>query len=169
MLKRNTAIKIITVIMVAQFVVSLSPTIPYSKFVGSGHIQRLGNLPKQNFQVILVGKFSVNNRDSIIEFTGTKLYSWGNISQSITDTTGKFALNLRTSWKVDSLAYRVFAVDKPTITSAFFGLPAPSETIYRNSSNTSTGCNSCVTENDTHAVIEGVHYNLPEQIVVIPY
>lgn len=142
---------------------------PSYQYIVSGQLQRLNNNAKDKFQIILVGKSLRQYPDSIIELIKTNINYPSNSSISITDTSGKFYLDLNTR-RYDSLGLRAFAVDKSTYTTNLFGIPNNSiVSIYAESTEKSSGCHGCINEPTTNKYISGYQIQILDKTITLPY
>jgi hypothetical protein len=132
----------------------------------SGVIERQSGGPKQNYVVGMVGKFSAIYRDSIVEIIS---YSSNEISKYVTDTSGYFYIEARSSSKADSIAIKISAVDKLAFVSQKWLIPSTGLASMGESGSEQPGCTGCgATEVTSEPYIKGYLYMFEEQRITIP-
>jgi hypothetical protein len=146
------------------------PPLPFHEYIVVGSLTRQGGGNKQHFVMSLVGRFSSPIPDTTYELIPPNNYAddshspWG-----VTDTAGKFVIDVKSHDKADSLAIRVSTVDMASYTTSFFGVPQPSSTLKVEYNPHESGCNGCGTVEPAEEYIRGYVYIIVDQVVVIPY
>jgi hypothetical protein len=141
---------------------------PYHQYILSGTVIRTSDGPKAFFVVSLAGKFSMVRSDSTFGLAGFYSYHQGDKTESITDSSGAFFLQVTLGMKADSLALKVAAPDKPAVLGEFFGIPDVGVATTGTFSETEPGCSGCSKDPATTTQIIGYTYTLPDKSIVIP-
>lgn len=168
----HTLFILCALVLLAQVGIGTSPaTPPYHQYWVGGKITRPSGHPLGNFVITLAGKFSGPfNADTLLPASYFGFHLSGENYPALTDTAGQFSLVIATEWKADSLTVEVNAVDKPVVRGALFAVPKQIGTAI-----TSTfvegqpGCSGCGKDAPEYTRIDGYRYNLPSQIVVLPF
>jgi hypothetical protein len=142
---------------------------PYHQYVLNGTVVRTSNGPKAFFVVSLAGKFSMIRSDTAVDLSAVYYYQQGDRTQSITDSSGAFSLQVTLDMKADSLALRVAAPDKPVFAGELFGIPDAGVEITGTFDEAEPGCSGCSRNPATTTQIIGYKYTLPEKSILIPY
>ncbi|HEX7572520.1 MAG TPA: hypothetical protein VF514_05460, partial [Bacteroidota bacterium] len=141
---------------------------PYHQYVLNGTVLRASNGPKALFIVSLTGKFSMIRSDSAVDLSAVYSYHQGDRTQSITDSSGAFSLQVTLGMKADSLALKVAAPDKPVVIGGLFGIPNVGVEVTGTFGETEPGSSGCSKDPVTTTQIIGYRYTLPDKSIVIP-
>jgi hypothetical protein len=141
---------------------------PYHQYVLNGRVLRASNGPKALFIVSLAGKFSMIRFDTTSGLSGAYSYHSGDKTESITDSSGAFSLQVTLGIKADSLALKVEAPDKPLVLGEFFGIPNIGVGITGTFGEAQPGCSGCSKDPVTSTQIIGYRYTLPDRSIAIP-
>jgi hypothetical protein len=141
---------------------------PYHQYILSGRVIRTSNGPKALFVVSLAGKFSWARFDTTFGLSLAYSYHQGDRTESITDSSGAFSLQVTLDTQADSLALKVAAPDKPVVLGEFFGIPNVRTEITGTFGETEPGCSGCSKDPATTTQVIGYTYRLPDKSIVIP-
>jgi hypothetical protein len=142
---------------------------PYYQYIVQGTITRDNGGQRQDFVVSLVGRFSQPGLDSAVELQGNILRSTSAASKAVTDSSGRFTLDVIANIEVDSLAIRVSGADKPIYVGSMFTPPSTSSDITETTQAQMSGCRGCETVTPSESFIVGHRFYVPDQVYTIPF
>jgi hypothetical protein len=140
---------------------------PYSEYLVTGTVSRQNGASPQNAVVSLVGKWN-NFGDSVIDLRGSAIQYQSVKSSGVTDQNGNFTLDVEMEMKLDSIAIRVGALDRPTYITAFQPLPSTNGEILKEDAAQMTGCRGCETVTPAQTYVAAYTYTITVR-AILPY
>lgn len=160
---------VLAALILSPFVFGEEPQLPpYHQYLLVGELSRSNAGPKENFVVTLVGQFSTPFPDTTLELLPPLAFFESDAIWSVTDTSGKFMIDVKSEFKADSIAIKVTAVDKPDYVGSSFFVPQPGTTIMGEHKRSGSGCNGCNNVEPTQSYVKGYRYQFPYQVVLVP-